>query len=133
MNETAGKFNLTIWNEPLKDIKDTQAKSVVAQTVMTFTGGLNGEVHADYLMMKNVDETHYGGMMTFTGEVDGRRGSFLARVWGEYIEDTATTHFEVIRDSGTDQLAQLKGRGVYKAKASREGEVKFSYELPASK
>jgi hypothetical protein len=95
-----------------------------------YTGGLTGSSAADaiitYLASGNGD---FCGYELFTGEVDGRAGSFVLRSLGGFEPDAVRADLEIVPDSGTGELTKLRGSGtMYFAMGVENGTVELDLE-----
>jgi hypothetical protein len=70
----------------------------------------------------------YVGYEQVTGTLDGRSGTFVLEARGEHTGGVATTEVRVVPESGTGQLAGLRGEGRYAADAM-EYTMKLDYDL----
>jgi Protein of unknown function (DUF3224) len=59
----------------------------------------------------------YVGYEQVTGTLAGRTGTFVLEERGEHSGGVARTHVRVVPDSGTGELAGLRGEGSYAADA----------------
>lgn len=57
----------------------------------------------------------YTGYEQFTGTLAGRTGSFVLAARGAHVDAVARTDVRVVADSGTGELAGLRGAGSYAA------------------
>ncbi|MDQ2750020.1 MAG: DUF3224 domain-containing protein [Actinomycetota bacterium] len=70
----------------------------------------------------------YVGYEQVTGTVDGRTGTFVLAARGEHSGGVATTEVRVVPESGTGDLAGLRGEGSYAADAM-EYTMTLHYDL----
>lgn len=105
---------------------DDSGMSLVS-TVLTeqFTGSLAGTGVADHVRVVRADGTDtFTGIERFDGALDGRPGSFVLTAQG-YTTATGVVHghWEVVPGSATEELAGLRGHGVFTFTPEREAEA----------
>jgi hypothetical protein len=131
---TTGHFTFADWQERvLGPGEDANPRLAHASVRNTFSGGIEAAgTLCEYSIVYVTEKTgSYAGMELITGRLDGREGSFAVEERGWFGED-GTVHcaFEVVRDSGSGELAGLRGKGGFTA---HHGETtvayRFEYEL----
>ena len=103
------KFEMPSWDEKSIVEYDGGRKLTHAKVTKKFTGDLEGESVLEYLMVyPPTPPVPYVGVERFTGSFLGKKGSFALTIAGVY-EGTAKEKATIIADSGTDELARLRG------------------------
>ena len=103
------KFEMPSWDEKSIVEYDEGRKLTHAKVTKKFTGDLEGESVLEYLMVyPPTPPVPYVGVERFTGSFLGKKGSFALTIAGVY-EGTAKEKATIIADSGTGELARLRG------------------------
>ncbi|MDQ0749406.1 hypothetical protein QF034_003637 [Streptomyces africanus] len=131
---TTGHFTFADWQERvIGPGEDANPRLAHASVRNTFSGGIEAAgTLCEYSIVYVTQKTgSFAGMELITGRLDGREGSFAVEERGWFGED-GTVHctFEVVRDSGSGELAGLRGKGDFTA-CHGEATVayRFEYEL----
>lgn len=129
MTAVTGTFTIAGWDEAVAlDLANDEAKVSHASVVQEFAGGLRATGAAEMLMhYANADRATFVGFQRFEGSLDGREGTFLANLEGDYDGTTATTRLTVVPGSGTGALVGLRGRGT--AVAGHEPPGRYELDL----
>ncbi|WP_306965836.1 DUF3224 domain-containing protein [Streptomyces afghaniensis] len=131
---TTGHFTFADWQERvIGPGEEANPRLAHASVRNTFSGGIEAaRTICEYSIVYVTQKTgSFTGMELITGRLDGREGSFAVEERGWFGED-GTVHctFEVVRGSGSGELAGLRGQGGF---AARQGEAtvayRFEYEL----
>ncbi|GAA4771502.1 MULTISPECIES: DUF3224 domain-containing protein [Streptomyces] len=94
-----------------------------------YEGDIEGEAVQEYVMFYRADDTNtFVGMEQVTGRVGGRSGSFVLQHTGELTGDTATVTWQVVKGSGTGELAGLTGSGGFTATHEEAGNASYRLE-----
>jgi len=113
------------WDE--SRVAEVDAQHAIARA--TFTTSYAGDIEGEStccLLLSYVDgdpdkpQTMVGpyvGYEQVTGTLAGRTGTFVLEERGEHSGGVATTEVRVVPDSGTGELASLRGEGSYAADA----------------
>lgn len=129
MTVSTGTFTVADWVE--KDalhLAGEGAKVSHASIVQEFAGDLRATGAAEMLMhYANPDRATFVGFQRFEGSFDGREGTFLADLEGDYDGTTATTRLTVVPGSGTGALVGLRGQGT--AVAGHEPPGRYELDL----
>ncbi|GAA2409026.1 DUF3224 domain-containing protein [Streptomyces coeruleofuscus] len=131
---TTGHFTFADWQERvIGPGEDANPRLAHASVRNTFSGGIEAAgTLCEYSIVYVTEKTgSFAGMELITGRLDGREGSFAVEERGWFGEDGAVhCTFEVVPDSGSGELAGLRGKGGFTA---HHGEptvaYRFEYEL----
>ncbi|MFG0256998.1 MAG: DUF3224 domain-containing protein [Phycisphaerales bacterium JB043] len=128
MSTTAhGTFKITGWDEQDVHTGEGQPKMSVAHVTCDYSGGMEGKGFVEYVMGYAGDGTaQFVAMERFEGALDGRSGSFVMRVVGEFRDGAAAGQRTIVAGSGTDELAGIAGEGSFRAE---HGAPEASWEL----
>ena len=130
MARATGSFTVKSWDENTFQELDEGAKLTKASVAFAFEGDLAADASWDAVRYYRPDGTAaYSGIQRVVGELGGAAGSFVVQADGEYADGEARSRWEVIRGSGTGELAGLSGTGEAVASASPPGNFTFDYEL----
>lgn len=122
-------YTVKAWEETTYKEISPAMKMTRASVEYEFTGDLQGEGRAEYLMhYTHVDpkDQHnstasYIGLLRFEGTLGGKAGSFVMKDDGTFAGGSADSRLEILRGSGTDSLEGITGTGLYRA--NRDGLV----------
>jgi Protein of unknown function (DUF3224) len=125
-----GSFTVTSWNEDrYVDIEGDRGLSQ-ADVTQDFTGTIEGEGAVRWLMSYRPDGTaDWVGYQRIVGRLGDRTGSFVLQSTGTFDGTTAAGDWAVVPDSGTGELAGLRGTGRMEAPMGTEATYTFEYEL----
>jgi hypothetical protein len=127
MTTTTGRFDLTSWDEETYDDAEGATLKRVRNT-KKFEGGIDGTSEANLLMaLAPQDAAVYVGIERVAAEIDGRKGTFVLR---HSASTAAGLDIDVVPNSGTGDLAGL--RGVLAIEKSPEGEHTYSFDYELS-
>lgn len=125
-----GTFTVSAWEESTAQELDPPAKLTRATITQEFTGDLTATGTTESLMAYAADGTAvFVGFQHFSGELQGRRGSFVLRADGGYDGTEAHTAWTVVEGSGTDGLVGLRGEGSAVVGSNPPGSFSFDYDL----
>ncbi|HEX9893332.1 MAG TPA: DUF3224 domain-containing protein, partial [Gemmatimonadales bacterium] len=123
-------FELTGWNEKPLDEGEVLPKMTRASVSKKFQGDVEGESKVEYLMMYRDDGTAtYVGLERITGQLAGKRGSFVLLHEGVFEDGVSKTTWTVVPGSGTGELAGLKGKGGFASGHAERYPITLEYEL----
>ena len=131
MKKTANaRFSIKSWDEkPYSEGTDVP-KMTRASVDKTFTGDLEGEGHVEYVMVYRSDGTAtFVGLERITGQIAGRRGSFVLERTGIFEGGQAKESYSVVNGSGTGELRGLRGEGTSSVGHAAEHPFALNYEL----
>ena len=122
-------FEIKTWDEkPLNEVEGLPKLTRVS-TTRSFTGNIEGEGTAEYLMMYRDDgSASFVGLERLVGRVDHRRGSFVFQHSGIFEGGTAKATLLVMAGSGSGDLRGLRGEGNFIATSS-SASITLDYDL----
>jgi hypothetical protein len=93
-----------------------------------FSGDIAGDGVAEFLQAGGADgSAGFAGIERVTGELGGRRGTFLLQDSGTVHGTIVSGEWFVIPGSGTGQLAGLRGDGGFRANLGENAQVHLDY------
>lgn len=124
-------FRMLSWDEkPLGEQLEDRPSVVLAGTSQQFEGEIEGDVGAEYLMVRPDDTfAEIVGMLAVVGSLGGRAGSFALRTSGTFEAGTLKAELRVVPGSGTGELTGLSGSGVYFSDQEAAGTVTLDYRI----
>lgn len=127
---TEATFKIISWDEePFSDEEDGP-KLTRAHVKKSFHGDLSGTGNLMYVMTYlDSGVALFTGFEKVVGSLGGRSGSFVLRHKGTYDGEKATAEYEVVSDSGTNQLAGLSGTGSFSAGHAEEHDMTLDYDV----
>ena len=140
MGEYPQHAKITVTGKSWDEKRVAEAGPVHALAHATFTTTYSGDLVGDSicsLLLSYVGgdpgkpETLVGpyvGYEQVTGTLAGRSGTFVLEARGEHTGGVATTQLRVVPESGTGELAGLRGTGSYAADAM-EYTLTLDYDL----
>jgi hypothetical protein len=140
MSEYSKQATSTVTGKSWDESRVAEADSAHAVARATFTTTYAGDIEGEStccLLLSYVGgdadkpETLVGpyvGYEQVTGILGGRTGTFVLEARGEHSGGVATTEVRVVPDSGTGELAGLRGEGSYAADAM-EYTMKLAYDF----
>ena len=127
---TNATFKIVSWDEEPFDEPEDGPKLTRAHIRRTFHGDLSGTGNLMYVMTHlESGDASFSGFEKVVGALGGRSGSFVLRHSGSYDGEKATSEYEVVPGSGTDELAGLSGTGSYSAGHAEEHDMTLDYEV----
>lgn len=91
-------------------------KSTTADIDCVFEGDVEARARTSFLMQYPSDTfCHYCGYLLVDGTLAGRKGSFIIHEVGTWENGVASSRWEIVRGSGTGDLAGIAGTGSYAA------------------
>ena len=128
-----GSFENTSWDEETIEELGDGAKLTKAAVTQTFTGDVEGDGAAQWLMSYRPDGTaHFVGLHRVRGTVNGRSGAFVLETIGEFDGKVASWTATVVPGSGTEQLDQLSGQGSFAAPMGSTATFEMNIALDAA-
>ena len=127
--QTNATFRITGWDENSFDEPESGPKLTTAPVQRSFHGDLSGTGNLMYVMAHIDGGATFSGFEKVVGTLGGRAGSFVLRHTGSYDGERATSAYEVVADSCTDELAGLSGTGGFSAGHGEEHEMTLDYLL----
>ena len=120
---TVRKYEPIAYDEPKEG--PTLTKIHVEES---FTGDIEAEGVAEFLQALKVDGSgSFVGIERVTGEMAGRKGTFLLQDAGTIEGKIVKGDWFVVPGSGTGQLAGLRGEGGFRAKLGEAAQVHLDY------
>ena len=110
-------FKVVDWEEHFVVDK----KIAHAKATYSIEGYLNGEIQVNYSIYYfdyNLEEVHdsssrFEGFGCFSGEIEGKKGSFFFYDSGCFINHEYQARIDILKESGTDDLIGISGSGKY--------------------
>jgi hypothetical protein len=94
----------------------------------SFSGDITGDGVVEFLQAARADESaSFVGIERVTGELGGRRGTFLLQDAGTVQDNIVSGDWFVIPGSGTGQLAGLGGEGGFRVNLGEGAQVHLDY------
>jgi hypothetical protein len=94
----------------------------------SFSGDITGDGAVEFLQAARADgSASFVGIERVTGELGGRRGTFLLQDAGTVQDNIVSGDWFVIPGSGTGQLAGLRGEGGFRANLGEGAQVHLDY------
>ena len=94
----------------------------------SFSGDIDGEGVVEFLQAARADgSASFVGIERVTGELGGRRGTFLLQDAGTVQGNMVSGDWFVIPGSGTGQLTGLRGEGGFRANLGEGAQVHLDY------
>jgi Protein of unknown function (DUF3224) len=130
MAKATGTFEVTTGGEEPYEELDGGIKLTHASGKQMFSGDIAGDGVIHWLMLYRSDKTaQFVGMQRITGSVDGRRGTFVLAADGEHDGTASRVSWTVVPNSGSGELAGMRGKGTLVAPGGRHGIYELEYEL----
>ncbi len=108
-------FSLKAWDEKPYNEVEGELKMTRSSVAYAYQGDIDGESTLDYLMVYRPDESgSFVGLERIIGRVAGRAGSFVIQHTGTFNKTEVDSTFFVVPQSGTGELATLRGEGEIK-------------------
>ena len=105
-------FSLKSWDEKPYNELPGELKMTRSSVAYTYQGDIEGESTLDYLMVYREDGSgSFVGLERVIGSVAGRAGSFVLQHTGTFDKSDVTGTCFVVPQSGTGELANLRGEG----------------------
>ena len=93
-----------------------------------FSGDISGDGVVEFLQAARADgSASFVGIERVTGQVGGRRGTFLLQDAGTVQDEIVSGDWFVIAGSGTGELAGLRGEGGFSANLGEGAQVHLDY------
>lgn len=130
MNTAIARFVIQTWDErPYVEVPG-QPKLTRASVTKSFTGDIEGEGQAEYLMMYRTDGTAaFVGLERVLGRVAGRAGTFVLQRTGVFEDGQAKETYSVVPGSATGELKGIRGEGATSLGHGMEHPFTLSYEF----
>jgi hypothetical protein len=123
-------FQVKTWDEETTSEVDGHLKITHAKVAFAYDGDLQGESAMQYLMLYRDDgSASVIGLERIVGQLAGKSGSFVLQHMGGYADGVASGEFEVVKGSGSGQLAGMRGRGTAVSRKDGTTELTLEYEF----
>ena len=130
MTKATGSFEITSFNEDAHEERGGGAKLTHAWGDQRFSGDIEGDGQVHWLMSYRSDKTaRYVGLQRIDGAVGGRKGSFIIEATGDFDGKASRGSLSLIPQSGTGDLAKIKGSGTFEAPGGPNATYDLDYEL----
>lgn len=94
----------------------------------SFSGDISGDGVVEFLQSSNADgSASFVGIERVTGEIAGKKGSFLLQDAGTVADNIVSGDWFVVPRSGTGELTGLRGTGGFQANLGEGAEVYLDY------
>src|SRR5499427_6709428 len=94
----------------------------------SFSGDITGDGAVEFLQAARADgSASFVGIERVTGELGGRRGTFLLQDVGTVQDNIVSGEWFVIAGSGTGDLTGLRGDGGFRANLGEGAQVHLDY------
>lgn len=94
----------------------------------SFAGDITGDGAVEFLQAERAGgSASFVGIERVTGELGGRRGTFLLQDAGTVQDNIVSGDWFVIPGSGTGELAGLRGEGGFRANLGEGAQVHLDY------
>ena len=94
----------------------------------SFSGDISGQGVVEFLQAARADgSASFVGIERVTGTVAGRNGTFLLQDAGTVQDNVVSGDWFVIPESGTGELAGLRGEGGFRANLGQGAQVHLDY------
>lgn len=118
-----GIFKIVKWDE--SDISELPGSMKItnANVKYSISGEIEGEAVMQYLMFysyfdkkdQHNSSARYVGLMQFTGQLSGKQGTIVLQDNGSFKSGAVHSNIEIMENSGTSDLKNIKGSGKYTA------------------
>jgi hypothetical protein len=116
MPKLTGELTYNSWDEETYADREGDRKLTRATVEQDLTGDVTGTGQVEWLMSYGNDGTaHFVGLQQFEGSIDGREGSVVLEVIGDYDGKEAIWTGKVVEGSGTAGWAGMRGEGRFRA------------------
>ena len=120
---TVHKYEPSAYDEPAEGPALTRIP--VEESV---SGDITGDGVVEFLQAAEADGlASFVGIERVTGQIGGRRGTFLLQDAGTVADNIVSGDWFVIPRSGTGQLAGLRGEGGFRANLGEGAQVHLDY------
>jgi len=125
--EATGTFTSKSWDEKTYSEIEGGPKLTRASVINTYSGKIEGEGTLEYLLTyASKISCTFIGTERIVGSIGGRSGSIVLQHAGIYSEGGVKGRWTIALDSGTGDLAGIRGEGSYTVPP---GEHSASYKL----
>ena len=130
MSNASGTFEVTSGSEDAYHETQNGVKLTRASGTQRFSGEIEGEGAVDWLMCYLPDTTAtFVGLQRIEGSIGGRSGSFVMESIGMYDGKQSEATWSIVAGSGTDELADISGKGSFHAPGGPNATYELEYQL----
>lgn len=130
MPKITGTYAMEDWQEDIWRDEPSPLKLTRVAAHGAVSGGFTGTARTYYLIAYvTAEKGPYTGYTQFIGTLNGKSGSFTLADTGIFEPASATTSWEIVEDSGTDELTGIRGRGGFKASEGMTFDFEIDYTL----
>ncbi|NCO72902.1 MULTISPECIES: DUF3224 domain-containing protein [Shewanella] len=109
-----GVFQITTWNESTYAEHHNDSKQTIAEISQTYSGDVSGSAQIRYIMSYQKEGSAvFVGIEHLTIDTPEIAGSIVLQHNGVFSQGVAQSQFNVIADSGTDNLLLYIGHGEF--------------------
>jgi hypothetical protein len=129
-NSANARFAIKSWDErPYSEGQDLP-RLTRASVSKTYSGDIEGEGQVEYLMMYRGDgSATFVGLERVVGRIGAKTGTFVLQRIGVFESGEAKESYSVVPDSGTGELAGLRGDGSSAVGHGTEHPFSLNYDL----
>jgi hypothetical protein len=128
--QATATFKIDSWGEQPYVESDEGGKLTRASVKQTFAGDIEGRAEVEWLMCYRADETaDFLGFQRLEGRIGDRSGSLVLASTGAFDGKEASGPLEIVRGSGTGELAGIVGSGTLTAPMGGEPSVSLDYDF----
>lgn len=125
-----GEFQVTSWKEDAYMDLEGDRKLTHASVTQDLSGGVAGRGRVEWLMSYQQNgSARFVGLQYIEGSLDGREGSLVVETVGDFDGGVAQGSWAVIPDSGTGELAGVRGDGQFRAPMGGTPSFSLDYRL----
>jgi len=130
MKSANARFAIKNWDEKPYGEGPDLPRLTRATVIKAFTGDIEGEGQADYLMMYRSDgSATFLGLERVIGRIGGKTGSFVLQRIGVFENGQAKESYSVIPGSATGELRGLVGEGTSSVGHGMEHPFTLNHEV----
>jgi hypothetical protein len=134
MNETThtgtGSFQITAWDETPYSESADGSKQTQAKIAQSYSGDLEGRGEVQFLMCYQSDGTaKFVGFERFTGSFAGKAGEFVLQHNGVFADGVASSEFELVTMSGTEDFANHGAKGHFTSTENGQANYQITFSL----
>ena len=123
-------FEIKGWDEETYQDLAGDAKLTRASVKQAFTGDIEGAGSVEWLMWyRDQGQARFVGLQRVDGRLGDRSGTFVVETVGTFDGKVAKGSWNVIPDSGTDELSGLSGEGEFSAPFQSTPSVVLTYTV----
>lgn len=123
-------FAVSAWDENSVEEWGEGAKITRAKVKQEYSGAWEGHSHIEYTMLyTDASSASFVGFEIFDGKLDGKQGRLVIQHDGRFEAGVAKSRFQIVENSGTDELVGISGEGVYETTGHAQANVSLKYEI----